>query len=440
MSTSKAVAKDIRSICGKLKSAWALQVGFETRLDGLLPAIAELPSGEIDQHLDAIAKLDPVREMATMLVASEHLHHPSLHHRIPRLLASEDLPYRDRLIRSIGRFRIHDYAELLNPFLHRHAADRGGMIWHAALGAVRELKDQTNYRELSKLISTESTLENRRVAWALRGFPEFDGKAIYRKWFRESEVVDQVALCEAWLRGEISAVERMQGDDNARVIWDCAEQYAEFAKDEVFEFLVQHLDFDQTWFISERFSQTIVCRGRVATTIIARVNGWWVDDHEDTKESAQRQGAFIASLWGALRANPDLAWADSCPVDYKYPSKHKVHKSVQAYLSAYDQVLEADPDLGFSLRESHSEPGLFLVIEKPYWRFVKPTPSEADAVQTGVITAHDLFFRYSSRGALVAFADQVVLNANDLENKWAKSLLRKAARKKEKEGLTRRHS
>jgi hypothetical protein len=80
------------------------------------------------------------------------------------------------------------------------------------------------------------------------------------------------------------------------------------------------------------------------------------------------------------------------------------------------------------------------VIEKPYWRFVKPTPSEADAVQTGVITAHDLFFRYSSRGALVAFADQVVLNANDLENKWAKSLLRKAARKKEKEGLTRRHS
>ena len=431
MSTSKAVAKDIKSICGKLKSAWALQVGFETRLDGLLPAIAELPSGEIDQHLDAIAKGDTVKEMATMLIASEHLHHTSLHHRIPGWLNSEDLPYRERLVRSIGRFRIRDCAELLNPFLRRHAADKGGMIWHAALGAVRELKGRKNYSELSTLIGTESTLENRRVAWALRGFPEFDGEAIYRKWFRESEVVDQVALCEAWLRGEISAVERMQGDDEARVIWDCAEQYAEFAKDEVFKFLVEHLDFDQTWFISEGFSQTIVCRGRVATTIIARVTGWWVYDHEDTKESAQRRGAFIASLWGALRANPDLAWSDSCPVDYKYPSKHKVHKSVEAYLSVYDQVLKADLDHGFSLRESHSEPGLLLGNEKPYWRFVKPTPSEADAVQTGVITEHVLFFRYSSRGALVAFADQVVLNANDLENMWAKSLLRKSARKKE---------
>lgn len=432
MSTSKAVAKDIRSISGKLKSAWALQVGFETRLDGLLPAIAALPSGEIDQHLDSIAKGDPVREMATMPVASEHLHHPSLHHRIPRWLGSEDLPYRDRLIRSIGRFRIHDYAELINPFLHRHAADRGGMIWHAALGAVRELKDQTNYSELSKLIGTENTWENRLVAWALRGFPEFDGEAIYRKWFRESEVVDQVALCEAWLRGEISPVERMQRDNEARVIWDCAEQYAEFAKDEVFEFLVQHLDFDQRWFSSERLSQTIVCRGRVATEIIARVNGWWVDDHEATSESAQRQKAFIAGLWDALSANPDLARSDSCPVDYKYPSKHKVHKSVEAYLSVYDQVLEADFDHGFSLRESHSEPGLLLVIEKPYWRLVKPTPSEANAVRSGETTAHDLFFRYSSRGALVAFADQVLLNANDLEDKWAKRHLRKAARKEQR--------
>lgn len=440
MSTSKAVAKDIRSICGKLKSAWALQVGFETRLDGLLPAIAALPSGEIDQHLDAIAKLDPVREMATMLVASEHLHHPSLHHRIPRWLASEDLPYRDRLIRSIGRSRIHDYAEFLNPFLHRHAADRGGMIWHAALGAVRELKDQTNYSELSKLIGTENTGENRLVAWALRGFPGFDGEAIYRKWFRESEVVDQVALCEAWLRGEISPVERMQRDNEARVIWDCAEQYAKFAKDEVFRFLVEHLDFDQRWFSSERLSQTIVCRGRVATEIIARVNGWWVDDHEATKESAERQNAFIAGLWDALRANPDLAWADSCPVDYKYPSKHKVHKSVEAYLSIYDQVLRADPDHGFSLRESHSEPGLLLVIEKPYWRLVKPTASEAEAVRSGETKAHDLFFRYSSRGALVAFAGQILLNANDLEDKWAKRYLKKAARKEEKKSLTRHRS
>jgi len=440
MSTSKAVAKDIRSISGKLKSAWALQVGFETRLDGLLPAIAALPSGEIDQHLDAIAKGDPVREMATMLVASEHLHHPSLHHRIPGWLGSEDLPYRDRLIRSIGRFRIHDCAELLNRFLHRQASDRGGMIWHAALGAVRELKDQTNYSELSKLIGTENTWENRLVAWALSGFPGFDGAAIYHKWFRESEVVDQVALCESRLRGEISPVEQMQRDSEARVIWDCAEQYAEFAKHEVFGFLVQHLNFDQRWFSSERHSQTIVCRGRVATEIIARVNGWWVDDHEATKESAQRQNAYIAGLWDALRANPDLVWADSSPVDYKYPSKHKVHKSVDAYLSVYDQVLKADSDHGFSLREAASEPGLLLAIERPHWRFVKPTSGEADAVRAGELTAHDLFFRYSSRGALVAFADQVLLNANDLENKWAKRHLRKAARKEEKKSPTRRRS
>lgn len=440
MSTTKAVAKDIKSICGKLKSAWALQVGFETRLDGLLPAIAELPSGEIDQHLDAIAKGDPVREMATMLIASEHLHHPSLHHRIPRWLNSEDLSYRERLVRSIGRFRIRDCAEFLNPFLRCQAADKGGMIWHAALGAVRELKEPTNYRELSKLIGTENTWENRLIAWALRGSPEFDGESIYRKWFRESEVVDQVALCESLLRGEISPVEQMQRDSEARVIWDCAEQYAVFAKNEVFSFLLRHLDFDQRWFNSERRSQTIVCRGRVATEIIARVNGWWVDDHEATKESAERQNAFIAGLWDAMRANPDLARADSCPVVYKYPSKHKVHKSVEDYLSAYDQPLAADPNHGFSLRESQAKPGLLLAIQRPYWRLVIPTASEAVAFRSGVVTAQDLFFRYSSRGALVAFPVQVVLNANDLENKWAKSLLRKAARKKEKEGLTRRPS
>jgi hypothetical protein len=225
----------------------------------------------------------------------------------------------------------------------------------------------------------------------------------------------------------------MQRSDEAQFIWEFAEHYAEFARHEVFDFLVQHLNFDQTCFTSERLSQTIVCRGRVATCIIARVNGWWIDDHEATKESAERHNAFVAGLWQALRSNPNCAYADSCPVDYMYPSKHKIHHLVEGYLSTYDQVLEADPNYGFSLRESQTKPGLLLAIQKPYWRFVMPARDETDAFHSGEVTAHDLFFRYSSKGALVAFADQVVLNANDLENKWAKSLLKKATRKKDKE-------
>lgn len=430
MLTSKAVAKELRSICGKLKSAWALQVGFETRLDGLLPAIAALPVAEIDQHLDTIAKGDPVREMATMLIASEHLYHPSLHHRIAGWLASEALPYRDRLIRAIGRFTLRDHAELLNTFFFRHDTADSMNTWSAALSATPRLNSNKNYEALFKWLGPENTWVNRAIAEAIRRFPEFDGESIYGKWFRGSEVIDQVALCEALLNGEISAVAHMQRDDEARVIWDCAERYAEFARDEVFSFLVQHLNFDQTWFRSERRSQTIVCRGRVATRIIAGVNGWWIDDHEATKESAERQTTFIARLWEALQANPDLARADTCPVDYQYFPKHKIHKSVEGLLSTYDRVIESDPDHGFSLRESQLEPGLLLAIQRPHWRLVKPASSEADALRSGAVTAHDLFFRYSSKGALVAFADQVLINANDLQNKWAKSLLRKAARTK----------
>lgn len=433
MLTSKAVAKELRSISGKLKSAWALQVGFETRLHGLLPAIAALPSAEIEQHLDAIAKGDPVREMAMMLIASEHLYHPSLHHRITDWLTSDRLPYRDRLIRAIGRFMLRDYAELLNPFFLRHDTADSMSTWHAALSATPRLMASKNYEALMSLLGSENTWENRAIAHAIRGFPEFDGEAIYGGWFRASKVIDQVALCEALLKGEISAVEHMQRDDEARVIWDCAEHYAEFAKDEVLSFLVQHLHFDQTSFSSERRSQTIVCRGRVATCIIARVNGWWVEDYDATKESAERHNAFVARLWQALRSDPSLSYADSCPVDYSYLFKHKIHKSVEDSLSIYDQVLEADSNHGFSLRESQMKPGLLLAIQRPYWRLVTPTASEAVAFRSGAVTAQDLFFRYSSRGALVAFSDQVVLNANDLENKWAKSLLRKAARKKEKE-------
>jgi len=73
-------------------------------------------------------------------------------------------------------------------------------------------------------------------------------------------------------------------------------------------------------------------------------------------------------------------------------------------------------------------------------RTCRTTSSEEDAVRAGEVSARDLFFRYSSKGALVSFADQVLLNANDLENKWAKRHLNKSARKREKKSLTRRRS
>jgi hypothetical protein len=178
-----------------------------------------------------------------------------------------------------------------------------------------------------------------------------------------------------------------------------------------------------------------VCRGRVATQIIAKENSWWIDDHEETSEAAARQNGFTQRLWQSLKTEPALAFRAECPVTYDYPSNHKIHGSIMNLLASHERILEEHPEHGFSLRGSNTGGEFILAIQNPHWRFVRLSEHDREQLENDAVTALGLFFRYSGRGALVAFTSQIILNANDRENQWAKAMIRKEARTREKERL-----
>jgi len=429
MKADQQVAKKISSLCGKLKSAWTLLVGFETRLDGLLPEILTLPSDQIDACYEQATKGDVERQRCMVPIACAHLFHPSLHHRIQGWLDDDSLQFRDKVLHAIGRFRLHEFASALNRFLFYPqlegaygdyrpalASDcRRQARWSAAL-----LQSAENLAVLRGGFDWENTAENRSLVYCLRSFPQFDAKPYLQKWFREAQVVDEIDVCQRYLAGEISGAEKLGFEMEARVIWDMAEQYGEYERQEVIQFLVQHLDFAESWFSSPTLSQTIFCRGRRATEIIAKLNGWMPVEYE--------QIPFIASLWDTLKANPSLAFQAECPIDYESLPKNKKHLQIAQLFRAYDRVLHEDGELGYSLRQTEKGDDVIIALQVPgwrHWRMMYLSATDKLLLQSGEVPPSHLFHRYSSRGALVAFPNQVIFNANDLENKFAAKAIRK---------------
>ena len=101
-----------------------------------------------------------------------------------------------------------------------------------------------------------------------------------------------------------------------------AEKYGAYERQELIQFLIQHLDFTEHSFSSQRLSQGIICRGRRATGIIAKLNGWMPVEYE--------QSPFISSLIplrkgacrvGSLRLSYLSRWSHpvSGPADSKTP-------------------------------------------------------------------------------------------------------------------------
>lgn len=316
---------------------------------------------------------------------------------------------------------------------------------HAAIHAAGLLKSPENLPALSRILETPEGKCNVPVMHSLLDFPGFDAKPWLQKWFRSAEVVDEIGICERYVSGSISMLEEGLLSQHARLIWQLAEWYGKYERKEVIGFLIQHLDFDQTWFSSQKMSKTIVCRGRVATEIIAKLNGWWPTDLDMTKEAGERMNLFTSSLWTALRADPSLAFQTECPARYIYPPKHKIHKQIDRLLDSHAKVLEEDPDLDYSLRQANNGDNIILAIKVPgwgsHWRIVRLTESDRQRLETRETSARHLFFRYSSRGALVAFHDQILVNAEELENKFAKAAIRKRlkieARKAERKAALR---
>ncbi len=274
------VAKKISSLCGKLKSAWSLLVGFDTRLGGLLPEILTLPSDQIEACFEKATKGDVERQRCMVPIACEHLFHPSLHHRIPGWLEDDSLQFRDKVLHAIGRFRLHEFAPALNRFLFYPQLEGVYGDYRPALASFTRyearrsaalLQPAENLAVLRGVLDWENTAENRILVDCLRSFPQFDAKPYLQKWFRESRVVDEIDVCQRYVAGLISGSEKLGFEMEVRVIWDMAEQYGEYERQEVIQFLIQHLDFTERWFSSPKLSQTIVCRGRRATGIIASV-------------------------------------------------------------------------------------------------------------------------------------------------------------------------
>lgn len=437
------VAKMISSLCGKLKSAWSLLVGFDTRLDGLLPEILTLPSDQIDACFEKVTKGDVERQRCMVPIACAHLFHPSLHHRIPGWLEDDSLQFRDKVLHAIGKFRLHEFAQALNKFLFHPKLEGvygdyrpalASSIRYEARRSAALLQSAESLEVLRGGLDWENTAENRALVDCLRSFPQFDAKPYLQNWFRESLVVDEVDICQRYVAGLISASEKLGLEMEARVIWDMAEQYGEYERQEVIHFLVQHLDFTERWFSSPKLSQTIVCRGRRATEIIAKLNSWMPAEYE--------QSPFIASLWDTLRANPSLAFQAECPVNYASLPKDKTHRQVAELLHAYSQVLHEDAGLGYSLRQKECRDDTIIALQVPgwrHWRMMRLSLSDKQLLDSGELPAEHIFHRYSSRGALVAYPSQVVFNANYIENKFAAKALRKLT-KREKAITAKRES
>jgi hypothetical protein len=427
------VAKKISSLCGKLKSAWSLLVGFDTRLDGLLPEILTLPSDQIDACFEKATKGDVERQRCMVPIACAHLFHPSLHHRIPGWLEDDLLQFRDKVLHAIGKFRLHEFAPALNKFLFHPKLEgvygdyRPGfasLIRHEARGSAALLQSTENLAVLLRGLDWENTAENRMLVDCLRSFPQFDAKPYLQKWFRESRVVDEIDICQRYVAGLISGSEKLGSEMEVRVIWDMAEQYGEYERQEAMQFLIQHLDFTERWFSSPKLSQTILCRGRRATEIIAKLNGWMPGEYE--------QSQFISSLWDTLRGNPSLALQAECPVNYESLPKNKTHLQIAQLFRTYDRVLHKDSELGYSLRQTEKGNDTIIALQVPgwrHWRMMRLSQSDKQLFDAGELPAEHIFHRYSSRGALVAYPSQVVFNADYLENKFAAKALRKLTKR-----------
>ena len=268
----------------------------------------------------------------------------------------------------------------------------------------------------------------------LRSFPQFDAKPYFQKWFRESQVIDEISVCERYAAGLITGVEDLQASIEARVIWDLAEKYGQHERREVLEFLIPHLEFAERWFSSQKRSKTIICRGERATQIIAKLNGWMPVEYE--------QGPFIASLWQALRADPSLAFQAECPVGLESLPKNKTHRQVTELFQTYGRVFHEDTELGYSIREKDGDNDTIIALQVPgwgYWRMMRLSLSDRQLLDSGELPTEHIFHRYSSRGALVAYSSQVVFNANYIENKFAAKALRKL-QKREKAITAKRES
>lgn len=429
MKVDQQVAKKISSLCGKLKSAWTLLVGFDTRLNGLLPEILTLPSDQIDACFEKAAKGDVDRQRCIVPIACEHLFHPSLRHRIQGWLEDDSLQFRDKVLHAIGRFRLHEFAPALNRFLFHpqlegvygdYRPGHASSIRYEARGSAALLRSTENFQVLCEGLGWENTAENRMLVDCLRSFPQFDAKPYLQKWFRESRVVDEIDVCQRYAAGLISGSEKLGFEMEARIIWDMAEKYGAYERQEVIQFLVQHLDFTEHSFSSQKLSQGIICRGRRATEIIAKLNGWMPVEYEHSP--------FIASLWDTLRANPPLAFQAECPVNYESLPKNKTQLQIAQLFRKYDRVLHEDDELGYSLRQTGKGDDVIIALQVPgwrHWRIMSLSESDKLLLESGEVPASHLFHLYSSRGALVAFHDQVIFNANDLENKSAAKALRK---------------
>ncbi|MCW1915603.1 hypothetical protein OJ996_18605 [Luteolibacter sp. GHJ8] len=435
MTADRDTLKKLSALCGKLKSAWSLQVGFGTRLNGLLPEIIALPSGQIDACFERAAKGDPLRRACLVPIACEHLYHPSLHHRIVAWLEDDALPFRENVLEAIGRFRLREFAPHITRFFNpeQQSSERksaeASMNRSRAIHSASLLKAPENLEPLRSLIQTPAANWDELVIRCLMNFPAFDAKPTLQTWFRNAEVIDEIDICERRVAGSISDLEEMLLSSRASQIWQLAEWYGVHERQEVIEFLVQHLDFDQISFSSPGFSRTIVCRGRTATHIIAKLNGWQPVDYDQTKEGGERSKIFYDSLWRALREDPRLAFQAECPVKYSYPAKHKIHRQIDSLLDLHGRVLEEDSELGYWLRKANEGEDLILAMHvtrwSRHWRMVRLSDSDRHDLASGATSARHLFFRYSSRGALVAFRDQILVNAQELENKFAKSAIRK---------------
>jgi hypothetical protein len=247
------------------------------------------------------------------------------------------------VLHAIGRFRLHEFASA-------YEARRSAAL----------LRSAENLEVLREGLGWEDTGENRMLVDCLRSFPQFDAKPYLQKWFRESRAVDEIDFCQRYVAGLISGSEKLGFEMEARVIWDMAEKFGTYERQEVIQFLVQHLDFTERSFSSQRLSQGIICQGRRATEIIAKLNGWMPDEYE--------QSPFIASLWNTLRANPSLAFQAECPVNHESLPKNKKHRQIAQLFRTYDRVLHEDLELGYSQRQKEKGDNAIIALQVPGWR------------------------------------------------------------------------